>query len=715
MSRAALYLKRALLGVFALLTLLVAGLAVFLYTFDANRLRPMANEKVSQAIGRPFAIAGNLKLTWLWHQGNETGWRAWIPWPHFTADDIVIGNPDWAKHKEFATVDQLMLEIEALPLLEHEIAIPSIELTRPALHLERRADGRNTWTFNTASAGPPSRWHVKLDTLSFARARITYDDAIKRASVEATLHPLDHAISLQQVIKQQEAVSDQHARATIGAGEQAKLAHQAPRVTVLSKEVGQPYALGWTIAGSYNGAKVSGDGKSGSVLNLKDKEQPFPLHANLTVGGNTHIALVGTLTAPQELAALDLRLWLSGVSMSQLYPLTGIALPDTPPYSTDGHLSGKLSREGIRFEYQRFTGRVGGSDLSGTLIYQARKPRPLLSGTLESRLLRFSDLAPLIGADSNASKLRRGSHELQPAGKALPVEGFRSERLKTIDADVRFKGRRIEHKANLPVQDLDAHILLKDGVLALDPLDFGVAGGTLNSKVVLDGNSQPLLGKVNVEARHLVLPELFPTLQPLRNSLGALDGSAALTGRGNSVAALLASSNGEVKTLMHKGAVSGMLLEEAGLNLANVVMYKLFGDQEVKINCAAADLIDNNGVFATRLFAVDTDTALIKVNGKVDLAHEQVDLTVNPESKGLRLLSLRTPLYVRGSLSKPQVGANVGVIAMKGVAALGLGALAAPLAALVPLTALSPNQGVDCRQMLGALQHPPRIPPYRHP
>jgi hypothetical protein len=52
---------------------------------------------------------------------------------------------------------------------------------------------------------------------------------------------------------------------------------------------------------------------------------------------------------------------------------------------------------------------------------------------------------------------------------------------------------------------------------------------------------------------------------------------------------------------------------------------------------------------------------------------------------------------------------------MKGVAALGLGALAAPLAALVPLTALSPNQGVDCRQMLGALQHPPRIPPHKRP
>ena len=32
--------------------------------------------------------------------------------------------------------------------------------------------------------------------------------------------------------------------------------------------------------------------------------------------------------------------------MAQLYPLTGVTLPDTPPYSTDGHLVARLRRQG---------------------------------------------------------------------------------------------------------------------------------------------------------------------------------------------------------------------------------------------------------------------------------------------------------------------------------------------------------------------------------
>ncbi len=36
--------------------------------------------------------------------------------------------------------------------------------------------------------------------------------------------------------------------------------------------------------------------------------------------------IAGTLTDPQNLGALDLRLKLSGASLSNLYPLTGVAL-----------------------------------------------------------------------------------------------------------------------------------------------------------------------------------------------------------------------------------------------------------------------------------------------------------------------------------------------------------------------------------------------------
>ena len=75
---------------------LIAILVVIILTFDWNRLKPWLNDKVSESIGRPFAINGDLSVTWKRSQG-ETGWRTLVPWPRLSAKDISVGNPDWAE------------------------------------------------------------------------------------------------------------------------------------------------------------------------------------------------------------------------------------------------------------------------------------------------------------------------------------------------------------------------------------------------------------------------------------------------------------------------------------------------------------------------------------------------------------------------------------------------------------------------------------------
>ncbi|QJW53153.1 hypothetical protein HL670_00003 [Serratia plymuthica] len=76
------------------------------------------------------------------------------------------------------------------------------------------------------------------------------------------------------------------------------------------------------------------------------------------------------------------------------------------------------------FQYQKFDGKIGDSDIHGNLKYVASKPRPKLSGEVLSKQLRLADLAPLIGADSNTEKAGRGEKSRQPADKVLPVEKF---------------------------------------------------------------------------------------------------------------------------------------------------------------------------------------------------------------------------------------------------------------------------------------------------
>src|SRR5690606_27213828 len=102
--------------------------------------------------------------------------------------------------------------------------------------------------------------------------------------------------------------------------------------------------------------------------------------------------------------------------------------------------------------------------------------------------------------------------------------------------------------------------------------------------------------------------------------------------------------------------------------------------------CAAAGFSVDKGLMQTQGFIIDTEEAAIDVNGKIHLGEETLDLTVKPQTKGLRIISLRTPLYVKGTFKKPDIDLDKGVLALRGGGAVALGVVALP-AALIPLIA----------------------------
>ena len=670
----------------ASLLLLVAGLTLFLLLFDWNLLRPTLNARVSAALDRPFAIEGNLAVVWR-REAEEGNWRGWLPWPHFSAEQLSLGNPEWAKGESFVSLGRVQFRLAPLPLLWKTVHIPRIDLSAPRASLERLADGRSNWTFDLGGDEPqsPSPWTLDIGTVAFDKGRVRLDDQSLQARVEVLVDPLGQPIPFSDIL---------------GQGTADKAAGQ--------RAAAQDYAFAWQAKGRYKGLPLDGSGKVGGLLALQDARRPFPLQADIRAG-STRIVLAGTLTDPQNLGALDLRLSLSGSSLGNLYPLTGVTLPDTPAYATDGRLSAQLQEEGgARFRYEDFNGRIGASDIHGNLTFVARQPRPKLSGSLISNQLRFADLAPLIGADSNAQKRARGATVRQPADKVLPVEAFRTERWRDMDADVSFTGKRIVRREELPFTDLFTHVLLNDGELILEPLRFGVAGGRLDSIIHLDGRRTPLQGQARLNARGFKLKQLFPSVEVMQSSLGELNGDARLTGTGNSVAALLGSANGELKLLINDGRVSRNLMEIAGLNVGNYLVGKLFGDEEVVINCAAADLGIKQGLMSTRLFVVDTENALIEVDGTLNLSSERLDLTIAPQSKGVRVFSLRSPLYVAGSLKNPRAGVKPVPLVLRGSGMLALGALVAPAAGLLALVVPSGDQPNQCAVLLQQMRQPAR-------
>lgn len=662
---------RIALAVAGVLVAVPAIALAVLLNYDWNKARPWLNAKVSEAIERPFAIAGNLAVHWerpadTIAQGSRS-WRDHIPWPHLYADDVHVGNPAGMRAGDMASVRQFSFSLNPFALLGHRIAIPVLRFDGPRVELLRTDASHNNWTFRHEDK--PTRWKLELDRVVLSKGVVHVVDAVTKADVTADLDTLDND---------------------------------------------PVYGVGWTLHGDYNGAPVKGGGKAGAVLSLQQQSTPYPIKADMRSGAS-RIALEGTVTRPAQLAAIDLKLKLAGASMARLYNFTGLLLPETPAFSTEGRLIGSLDGTSSHWTYDHFKGKVGSSDIGGRLEYQTGKPRGKLSGNVVSHQLLFSDLAPLIGADSNASKAARGVKAVQPPGKVLPVEQFHTERWKSIDADVRFAAERIVRDKQLPISKLSTHLKMTDGVLTLDPLAFGMAGGTLTSTIRLDGSAgqgkDPIKASAQVSARHIQIKQLFPAIEKMQATVGQINGDARLSAVGNSVASLLAGSNGELKTLVDHGAVSKLLLEEMGLNVGNIILTKLFGDKQVKLNCMATDFGVTNGLMRTRTFVADTDEAVITVDGSVNLASEQLDLTLHPETKSLRLFSLRAPLYVRGSFDKPSVSVDKGVLALKAGGAAALAVAAAPVAALLPLVNAGPGKDSPCAQLLAQAREKPVAPP----
>ena len=653
--------RKKLLGTLALGMLAMLLLVpVTLSLIDWNMAKPWITRHVSQASGRSFAINGDLSLRWRMPD-TEAGWRRYIPWPHLRAHDLVLGNPQWATTgPTMATVQQVDFTVNPLLLLRKTIQVSSLTLTEPNLALELGKDGQNNWSFKKSETH--SAWQLVLQDLSLTRGTVRLVDPVKQADVRTRIDTLNDG------------------------------------------------SVVWHIKGKLKDDPVNGEGKAGALLSLQESDVKYPVEAKLKVG-QTDVTARGTLTNPRHFSALDVKLTVLGANMAQLFPFTGLVLPETPRFSTEGRVVGSLAPDNFHLRYEKFTGKVGSSDISGTLEYLRRKPRPLLRGTVESNYLNFKDLGALIGGGTAEERRKRGDESKQPPGKVLPVAPFRTERWDKIDAQVQFTGKTIIRREELPIENLFTKVELNDGVLTMMPLSFGVAGGNFTSELTIDGKLKPAKARIKITARKLKLNRLFPKVESMRASLGEVHGNAQLSATGNSIAALAASTNGEARAFISEGTISKFILEAMGLNISSIIVTQLFGDRQVHLNCLASDFSVTNGVMQTRTFVVDTDDAIIDAGGSINLASETLAMTIHPQSKGIRLISLRAPLHVQGTFKRPDVSIDKGVVALKAGTATALGTVAAPLAALLALVNVGPDKESPCANLLAQAQKKPVAPP----
>jgi AsmA family protein len=625
----------------ATLFLLLAGIALLLVFWDWNWFKGPIERQVQSRTGRSFDIAGDLDVD----LGRVTRIRA---------DALRFGNADWSKDPTMASVDRLDFGIEVWPLVWHrQVRIPDIRLAGPRLRLEKGPKGIGNWVFGSQGGTQPEFRRLWIDD-----GRLRFIDAAAKTDVDI------------------------------------KVDSAAP-----GKDDSVP-PIDASGSGRWKGNPFTVRGRAQSPLALRDKDQPYRIDVHAQAGA-TRAHARGTLLDPLQLRDFDLKLALSGTDLGDLYPLLGIAVPNSPPYAFDGRFTRDRAAGKTTWHYDGFSGKVGDSDLAGTAALTTGGSRPFLRADLVSRQLDFDDLAVFIGKapktsageSTNPMLAARAARE-KARSRILPDTPYDLHKLRAMDADVRWKAQRI-NAPKLPLDDMHAHLKLENGLLQLVPLDFGVAGGDIRSTIRMDARESPIRTHADAALRGLNLGQLMPEQKLIKEAIGKVGGHIDLRGRGNSIAKMLATSSGDVAVGMGRGQISNMVVELAGLDIEEAVKFLIEGDRRIPIRCAFGDFSVTDGVMTSRALAFDTTDTIIVGSGTISLRDETLSLKLRPRPKDRSFLVFRSPLVVDGTFKDPNFHPDYARVGLRGALALVLGSIAPPAALLATLE-LGPGEDSNC-------------------
>jgi len=129
------------------IAIVVGGIAVIISyarLSEYGDMRKSLMERILNSYAGRIAIDGDTKL-------NLT-----FP-PSVTIDNLKIKNAKWAKKPNMLTAKQVVAEVDLLPLLRGQMAVPRLRMMGVDIIVQRGPDGMTNWdelnNFNTA-AGP---------------------------------------------------------------------------------------------------------------------------------------------------------------------------------------------------------------------------------------------------------------------------------------------------------------------------------------------------------------------------------------------------------------------------------------------------------------------------------------------------------------------------------------------------------------------------------
>jgi uncharacterized protein involved in outer membrane biogenesis len=640
-------LKRTAAAIAALLLLFAAVIASMPSAF----WRWLIIHEVSGATGRAVTIDGDVKV------------RLFSLTPELSIAGLALENAPWADGKKLLSVKKFDATLSLKSLLRLHLIFPQVTIDTPVLDVQRDSSGRSNWDFSRSgdakpnpSASAPLHLPV-IQELKLTNGTLTAVDRVRKLTFNGQ-------VSVQETAN----TADNHALKLRGSG------------TLNAK----PFRLVL----------------DGEPLIGVDPSKPYGFETTVTAA-DIKLNARASIAHPFDLAKLQANFHVSGSDLADVYYLTGLALPNTPPYD----VAGTLVRDNLRFSIDDFQGKLGSSDIAGKIAVDTGRARPKLEATLVSKQLNLADLAAPLGSQATAAPAAT------PPSLLLPDADLQVQRVRAMDADVHFDAAAIT-AAKMPMKKVHLHLNLDDGKITLDPLGFVLPQGDFSGTVAIDARGATPQTSIDMKLSNIDLAQFKPKSGKEAPLEGQLLGRVQLHGSGSSVHKAAATANGDITFVIPRGEMRESLAELTGINLSRGLGLILTqNERNTEVRCGVANFKAADGDLKASTLLIDTSNVLVTGHGDINLQSESLDLSLQGKPKKARVLRLRTPILVRGTLLQPKIGVEPGKVAAQTGGAVALGVLLTPVAALLAFVDGGLAKDANCAALIGEAEQGKNLPP----
>ncbi len=516
--------------------------------------------------------------------------------PEVIAERVTIGNPRWTSSGLTAEIGKITLVFET-PSFDHWLDIKSLDMEAATLHLLRDSAGHANWQRTNPDKGGDTPLPL-FRSLSMTDAHVTLADALRHLQ-------FDGSVSVQDV-----------------------------------KGAEGPRPLRIAGVGQLNGRAATFEITSDPLATMSPDRPYHFTFAERSSG--SRLTGRGSLSQPFTFDVLDTAFEAAGPDLKDIYILTGVTLVNTGSY----RLSGKLARRGTNSKFSDLLLTFGESDVRGTVSIETSSGRPKLDAHLESQVLHMADLGlHAAGRDGDAST---GGALLLSDATLSPSVVRRGE------AVVNFQAHRVD-VGRVSLHAVAAKMTIDHGILVVAPLSADVLEGKLDAHLKLDSRTDVPAADLDLKITDLQLGQLDQQAIGPPRIEGLLRVRVTVTGHGSSIHQVAASANGSMTAVLPHGTIRTSLAELTGIDLRGLGLSLTKSRQETIVRCGVARFQERDGTLTAQSLIVDTDPILITGGGQIHLDSETLDLAFRGHPKSLRILRLRSPILVRGTLLHPSI------------------------------------------------------------